>query len=444
MKEETVKVTSGGPAAVPAAPRPVGKIRWGMPVLLFCGAVIAYLDRANLAIANPLIAKEFQLSPGMMGILLSAFLWPYALSNLPAGWLVDRFGPKRLFALSVGTWSVVTILTGFMSKFSFFYSMRVLLGIAESPFFPVGAKVCNRWFPAAERGRAMSLLHAGPQVANAVAPPILTALMVTFGWRYMFIVLGIAGLLLVAVWSYVYKNPEEHKTLTAEEYEYIKAGQEEDGPAEKISWLQLLKHKSTIAMIVGNFGLIYLHWTYWTWLPGYLVQGRSLSIIKTGWVAMIPFLAGVIGVPLGGIISDYLIRKGYDPITARKIPILAGAIFTAIAVAPAAYVESTAVSVALLSIGSFTAMLVPGVVWTLATDVAPKNLVASLGAIQNSGGYLGATLAPIVTGFIVQYTGSFHLVFVVGAALCVVSAISYGFFLKEPIRLEGKPAAEQH
>lgn len=421
------------------APRPVGKVRWGMPVLLFCGAVIAYLDRANLAIANPLIAQEFQLSPGMMGILLSAFLWPYALANLPAGWLVDRFGPKRLFALSVGTWSIVTFLTGFMNRFSFFYGMRVLLGIAESPFFPVGAKVCNRWFPSVERGRAMSILHAGPQVANAVAPPILTALMLTFGWRYMFFILGIASMLLVAVWYYVYQNPEDHKTLTPEEYEYIKAGQEDDSPAEKISWLQLLKHKTTMAMIVGNFGLIYLHWTFWTWLPGYLVQGRGLSIIKTGWVAMIPFLAGVIGVPLGGIISDYLIKKGYDPITARKIPILTGAILTAIAVAPAAYVESTAVSVALLSIGSFTAMLVPGVVWTLATDVAPKNLVASLGAIQNSGGYLGATLAPIVTGFIVQYTGSFHLVFVVGAVLCIISAISYGFFLKGPIRLDETP-----
>jgi sugar phosphate permease len=417
-------------------PHSTGNVRWRIPGFLFVGAVISYFDRANLAIANPVIAKEFGLDPAMMGILLSAFLWPYAISCLPAGWLVDRFGPKRLLGIAVGAWSIVTLLTGFVSRFNLFYGLRVLLGVAEAPFFPVGAKICKRWFPANERGRAMSILHTGPQVANAIAPPLLTIFMVTLGWRAMFIVLGIAGLVFATAWHLFYKDPLEHKSLSREEYEYISGGHEEGDEGGTLPWLKLFKQQSTIAMIVGNFGLIYLHWTYWTWLPGYLVQGRGLSIVKTGWVAMIPYVAGIVGVPLGGYISDYLIRRGYKPITARKVPILAGAILTSILVAPVAYVESTVLSVGLLTVANFTAMLVPGVVWTLATDVAPKKVVASLGAIQNSGGYLGATLAPIVTGVIVHATGSFNLVFVVCAALSIVSAISYGFFLKKPIQLE--------
>jgi len=437
MNSEVEAVKSSNPqSSTPPAVKPKGNVRWIIPTFLFLGAVVAYLDRANLAIANPLIAKEFGLSPGMMGILLSAFLWPYALASLPAGWLVDRFGSKRLFGTALGSWSIVTFVTGLSSSFTSFYALRVMMGIAESPFFPAGAKICNRWFPSAERGRAMSLLHAGPQVANAIAPPLLTVLMVSLGWRPMFFILGVAGLLLTIVWYFKYQDPENAKNLSVEEYKYIQSGQVVNGNVDKISWSALLKQKSTIAMMVGNFGLIYLHWTFWTWLPGFLVQGRGLSILKTGWVAMIPYLAGIIGVPLGGYLSDYLIRKGYDPITARKIPILIGAIMAAVCVAPAAYLESTTLCVALLSIGNFFAMLVPGVVWTLATDVAPKSMVASLGAIQNSAGYMGATLAPIVTGFIVQSTGSFNLVFVVGAGLCIVSAISYGFFLKEPITLD--------
>ncbi len=407
--------------------------RWWFVVLILIGAIVNYLDRSNLAIANPLIAKEYNLSPLQMGVLMSAFLWPYALANLPAGWLVDRFGPKKMFGWACGLWSAVTIASAFTTNFSTFYILRMLLGVSESPFFPAGVKAIDRWFTKEDRGTPIAVINTGSQIANGIAPPLLTLLMLTYSWKIMFIIVGVAGFVVLALWLLFYRDPETSMGIVADKQENnqksLTASKEKE-----VKWGDLFKYKSTWYMIIGNFGLVYTMWVYLTWLPGYLVTGRGLSILKTGWIAAIPFLVGIIGVPLGGIISDYFIRtRGYAPIRARKIPLVCGAVVAAIAVLPVPYVSDLNTCVALLSLGYFSASLPTGVMWTLATDVAPKNMVASLGSIQNFGGFIGAALAPIITGAIVQATGSFEYVFAVGSALLIVSAISYGVFLKKPI-----------
>jgi len=401
--------------------------RWWFVLLILLGAIVNYLDRSNLSIANPLIAKEYNLSPLQMGVLMSAFLWPYALANLPAGWLVDRFGSKKMFSWACGLWSAVTILTAFSNSYSFFYTLRVLLGISESPFFPAAVKAIDRWFSKEDRGTPLAIINTGSQIANGIAPPLLTALMLTYSWKVMFIIVGVAGLVILALWLLSYYEPE----TGAQNHSLNNQNAVEE---KKVKWADLFKYKSTWYMIIGNFGLVYTMWTYLTWLPGYLVTGRGLSILKTGWLAAIPFMVGIIGVPLGGIISDYFIRrKGYEPIKARKIPLVCGACLAAVAVVPVPYVSELNTCIALLSLGYFAASVPTGVIWTLATDVAPKSMVASLGSIQNFGGFIGAAIAPIVTGAIVQTTGSFEYVFLVGGALLLVSAISYGVFLKKPI-----------
>jgi sugar phosphate permease len=406
----------------------VNKKRWFFVILILVGAVINYLDRSNLSVANTTIAKEFGLSPLEMGVLLSAFLWPYALANLPAGWLVDRFGPKKMFAWASGLWSAVTIATAFTNTYSLFYAMRVLLGVSESPFFPSAVKAIDNWFSKKDRGTPLAIVNTGSQIANGIAPPLLTALMLAFSWKVMFVIVGVAGLVVMVVWLFTYRDPKKNEVMIEVE---TPIEIQETGP--KVRWRDLFKYKSTWYMIIGNFGLVYTMWTFLTWLPGYLETERGLSLLKTGWVASIPFLVGIIGVPLGGIISDYFIRKGYQPIKARKIPLVGGAILAAIAVIPIPYVSDINTCVFLLSLAYFASSVPTGVIWTLATDVAPKNMVASLGSIQNFGGFIGAALAPIVTGAIVQSTGSFEYVFLIGSALLVVSAISYGIFLKKPI-----------
>jgi MFS family permease len=407
--------------------------RWWFVSLILLGAVVNYLDRSNLSIANPLIAKEYGLNPLQMGLLMSAFLWPYALANLPAGWLVDKFGPKKMFGWACGLWSAITIVTAFSTSYSFFYSLRMLLGISESPFFPAGVKAIDKWFTKEDRGTPIAVINTGSQISNGIAPPLLTALMLAYSWKVMFIIIGVAGLIVLALWLMSYHDPETESDVVVKAESDIQNSQVTEDKA-KVGWGDLFKYKSTWYMIIGNFGLIYTMWVYLTWLPGYLVTGRGLSILKTGWIASIPFLVGIIGVPLGGIISDYFIKnKGYVPIKARKIPLVCGACVAAVAVIPVPYVSDIHTCIALLSLGYFAASVPTGVMWTLATDVAPKNMVASLGAIQNFGGFIGAACAPIITGAIVQTTGSFEYAFLVGALFLIISAISYGVFLQKPI-----------
>lgn len=407
--------------------------RWWFVSLILLGAVVNYLDRSNLSVANPLIAKEYGLNPLQMGLLMSAFLWPYALANLPAGWLVDKFGPKKMFGWACGLWSAITIVTAFSTSYSFFYSLRMLLGVSESPFFPAGVKAIDKWFTKEDRGTPIAVINTGSQISNGIAPPLLTALMLAYSWKVMFVIIGVAGLIVLALWLMSYHDPET-KSDIAPKAEADAQNSQVIATEPEVGWGDLFKYKSTWYMIIGNFGLIYTMWVYLTWLPGYLVTGRGLSILKTGWIASIPFLVGIIGVPLGGIISDYFIkRKGYAPIKARKIPLVCGALVAAIAVIPVPYVSDIHSCIALLSLGYFAASVPTGVMWTLATDVAPKNMVASLGAIQNFGGFIGAACAPIITGAIVQSTGSFEYAFLVGALLLIVSAISYGVFLQKPI-----------
>jgi MFS family permease len=186
-------------------------------------------------------------------------------------------------------------------------------------------------------------------------------------------------------------------------------------------------------MMLGAFGIFYTVWVYLTWLPSYLETSRGFSLAQVGGIAALPFLCGIVGVLAGGYLSTRLVHSGMPTLRARKIPIVAGALLSAAAVLPVAYVENTVLSIILLCIGYFAAQVPIGVIWTLASDVADRRQVALLGSIQNFGGFLGAALAPAVTGFILQGTGNdFRIVFLVGGVLLVVGAVAYGVFVREP------------
>ena len=411
-------------------PTIIGKLRWGIVLLLLLAAVVNYLDRANLSIANTTIAAEFGFSQTEMGLLLSAFLWPYALANLPAGWLVDKFGPRKMFSWALGLWSTFTVLAAFVNSYSFFYGLRMMLGIAESPFFTSGIKITHRWFGDNERGLPTAIINTGSQIANAIAPPILTVLLLTFGWRGMFVAIGLMGIPLLLAWWKFYRDPE------AREDALLHAGQRSvAAPEEKAqaSWGALFRHSTTWFMVIGNFSIMFTIWVYLTWLPGYLEKSLGFSLKATGWIASIPFFAGILGVLVGGMLSDRLVRRGVRAITARKVPIVTGAALAACFVAPIPFVDSTPLAIGLLAMGYFCSQMPQGALWTLASDIAPKSQVASLGAIQNFGGFLGAAMAPIVTGIILDTTGKFTNVFLLGAGLLMLGALSYGLFVRKPL-----------
>jgi sugar phosphate permease len=402
--------------------------------MLVVAGVINYVDRATLAVANPLIREDLGLSIADMGYLLSAFLWSYAFAQLPTGAMVDRLGPRLLLTLGLSLWSLAQLLGGLVRGFGEFFGARILLGIGEAPQFPTGARVVRDWFNQRDRGLATGIFNCASSLGTAIAVPLLTFLMLTFGWRTMFMLMGVAGLLMAAVWYFVYRDPGG-LALTPEENVYRTQG-DPPGQRTKVTfreWKLLFRFRTAWGMILGYFGCIYLTWIYTAWLPGYLEIERHMSVKYTGWAAAIPFAWGVVGGVAGGYIADFLVRRGVAPVKSRKYPAAIALLGTAACTIAAAYVSSNALAIVFISASLFLVYVTSTCAWALSSVAAPTNCTASIGAMQNFGGYLGGALAPTVTGLIVQTTGSFVPALVVGAVIGVASAACYLFIVDQPI-----------
>ncbi len=270
------------------------RIRWFLVGFLILGGVVNYLDRSTLSVANTTIAGEFGLNAFEMGLLLSAFSWPYAIANLPAGYLVDKFGPKRMFAFAAGAWSLVSMVTAAANSFGVLYALRVALGITESPFFTSALKVNERWFNKRERALPVALVNTGSQIANAIAPPLLTFLLLTRSWRGMFVIVGALGIVVALVWLRIYRDP------TLSEQALIKGAQAQEAiasTAPKVGWGRLLQQRNTWFMVLGAFGFQALGALTGT-AVGYLILTSDPEIGAWRWMyatAIIPAAIVLIG-----------------------------------------------------------------------------------------------------------------------------------------------------
>jgi MFS family permease len=375
------------------------------------------------------------LSIADMGLLLSAFLWAYAFFQLPGGALVDRVGPRRLLTVGLTVWSLAQAAAGFVGNFTQFSVVRVFLGAGEAPMFSSCVRIVRDWFAARQRGLGMGICNTTSSLGPAISPPILTFLMLSFGWRWMFIIMGIAGVIVAAILFATYRDVRE-SNLTTEEKAFLTEG-EEVVVQQSVTfqeWRTLFAFRTTWGLIIGFFGIVYVTWLFQSWLPGYLEIQRHMSVKATGFVAAVPFIFGVIGSVGFGWVTDTLNAKGFSPVNSRKIPIIVGLFGMALFTYISAEASSNFVAVAAISAAVFCNGGSSGQSWSLASVAAPANCTASLGSIMNFGGYIGGALAPTVTGFIVQATGSFEQALLVGAAMAVMGALSYIVIVrKEPI-----------
>ena len=402
--------------------------------LLVIAGLINYLDRSTLSIANHSIREDMNLSATQMGALLSAFSLPYAFAQLPMGVLLDKFGARVMLGFGMMIWSVAQVAGGLVQSLNQFYLARLLLGVGEAPQFPAGAKVFSDWWAVHERGRPTGISVASSTVAPAIAPPLLTGLMLAFGWRGMFIIMGVLGVLAAVAWYIAYRDRRE-TTLTPEEIDYLEGDgvKSDDRQMTGAEWRGLFKERTAWGLIFGFMGVIYMVWLYLTWLPSYLSDERGLTLAKVGWVAAIPYIFGTFGQLGSGVIADKLLAMGQTPINSRKWPICIGLVFAAAFTIPAAYTPSLFLAMTYISAAMFFINLASGGSWALVSVAAPRRLVASLGSLQNFGGYLGGSVAPILTGVIVDRTGSFVNALLVAAAVAVAGALFYLFVVKDPI-----------
>lgn len=437
----------------------VTNVRYSIIAILFAVSCFSYADRSALSQAAVAMPKDMNLTPERMGYLLFGFGWAYVLGQLPSGGLLDRFGSKRVYGISIVLWSAFAFLTGWAgylrasAAFTALFVLRLLAGFAEAPVFPGNGRIVAAWFPAAERGRASAIFNASQYFALPIFAPIFGWLIHTAGWRSCFFFLGTLGVVLTLVWYRNIFGPTEHPRISAEEVELIERGgglvhtdAHTESPGARrntLTWATvklLLSYRMLVGVYIGQFCITTLTWFFVAWFPLYLAQARHMSVVKVGFAAAVPGLCGGFGGILGGIISDRLLRRGHSLSFARKLPIMAG-MGLSMTIVACNYAHAQSLMLVFMSL-AFFGKGIGALGWTVISDTSPKGMIGMNGALFNLCGNMAGVTTPLIIGTIVERTHSYDgaLLFIGIIAFCAI--LSYGPIVGEIKRLELKPAPE--
>jgi MFS transporter, ACS family, glucarate transporter len=435
--------------------QPATRTRWGILAMLFLITTINYADRATVSIAGPELSKTLHLTPVQMGFVFSAFAWSYVLAQLPGGWLLDRFGSKITYFFSIFLWSLFTLMmggVGFLTgatAVTALFALRLLVGAAEAPSFPGNSRIASAWFPTAERGKAAAIFNSAQYFATVLFAPLMGWLVHSLGWQSVFYVMGALGIVMAGVWLKTIHGPREHPRTNAAELAYIEQGgglvdlesaRRVAAQADTIGTIrQLLASRMLLGVYIGQYCITTLTYFFLTWFPVYLVQERHMTILKAGFVAALPAIAGFLGGILGGVISDRMIKAGYSLSAARKTPIVAGMLL-AMSMIVCNYVEQDWVVVAVMSL-AFFGKGIGALGWAVVSDTSPKEAGGLSGGLFNTFGNTAGITTPIAIGYILQATGSFAGALVFVGANALVAILCYLLVVGEIRRFELKGTA---
>jgi len=406
--------------------------RWWLMALLIVGMLICYAHRNALSVASPFMIRELNLSPMGMGILLSAFFWSYSLMQIPAGWVVDRFGVGRAYAFGFVIWSLASIFTGFADSLVALVGLRMFLGIGQSVAFPASARAVANWFQNRERGTVTGSYLAGVRYGQALIAGFGAYFLAVYSWKFFFLTIGLAPLLWLIPWSsLVGKWEDKTGFVSSLEAPVFKA---ETGSFFESA--ALLKDRTVFGIFLGFFAYDYAWFVYTTWLPGYLMLERKFTATEMGIYSAVPFVIMSVIILLSGALSDLLIRRGLPEVRVRKAFIVVGMLIGCLIV-PAGLVEDKIASVWLLTVSLCGLGICSPNTWTLTQAVCSKDKVGTASGIQNFGGNLGGVIAPALTGYIAHQTQSFSLAMSITGGMLVVGIISYIFLIGDkPVRQE--------
>ncbi len=405
---QNLELSAVTPAALPNAQR------WSIVALLFVAGLINYLDRATVSVALPNLAKDLLLSPVDKGVLLSAFFWSYALMQVPIGWCTDRYNMRWLYAGAFTVWSVACGLTGLAGSLVALILCRVLLGIGESIFLPGGTKTVSVLFPAKDRGLPTGLFESGSRLGLALGAPLIAWLVIRHGWRNMFLLIGFSAFLWLIPWFAVFR------------------GHLPNAPTEPRSSAQAVRiprprtrilDRNLLGICLGAFCYGYYWFLLVTWLPDYLMTVRHLPLLKAGLHASLPYFVFAIGSPIGGWIADRLIHLGWDETRTRK-GIVTLAFLAGLLLIPAVWVASARIALILLGGASLVGASAANLL-VIVQNCAPAEEVGLWTGIENLVGNTAGILAPIVTGFLVAWTGSYLPGFALAVVVLLVGLLAF-------------------
>ncbi|RCH56028.1 MFS transporter [Mucilaginibacter hurinus] len=412
------------------------RVRYQVLFLVFVNVVINYMDRSNLAVAASDISNEFQFTSVQMGLIFSAFSWTYLAFQIPGGIFVKRFSPRILYAVSLITWSLATVAQGFARGFATLFGLRMATGTFEAPAFPINNRVVSSWFPDNERASAIAIYTSGQFLGLAFLMPVLSSIQVQVGWRGLFVVTGLVGIVWGLVWYFFYRDPLKHTRANEAELEHIRKGggileqkTETKAGTKKFKWSDLaevLSHRKLWGIYIGQFAVNSALWFFLTWFPKYLVDYRGMEFIKSGYWASVPYLAAFCGVLCSGFLSDYLVKRGISVAKARKRPIIIG-LLVSTAIIGANYVNTPALIILCMSI-SFFGVGFASITWIFVSTLAPRHLIDVTGGVFNFIGQLSGIIVPSVIGYMVS-DGNFAPALVFIALLGLAGACSYLFLV---------------
>src|SRR5450756_1046173 len=414
-------------------------VRYFILLTLFLVSAFSYGDRVVLSIAGIAFAKDLHLKPLQMAYLFSGFSWTYAVAQLPSGWLLDRFGTKKVYGLAIFLWSILAALAGFAGylsgviAFIVIFGLRLLSGLAQAPVFPGNGKIVAAWFPSTERGTASAIFNASQYFALVLFAPLMGWIAHVRGWKDCFWFLGILGMILTYLWFKIIYDVKAHPSINSGEIATIEQGGglcvisslvRDSG--NQLSWKavgKMLESRMLIGIYLGQYCINTLTWFFLTWFPVYLSQARHMSITKAGLAAALPALCGSVGGILGGVFSDGLLRSGRSLSFARKTPIVMG-MALAMTMMLCNVVDTQWGIMVLMSLAFFGKGF-GALGWTVISDTSPKGMVGLNGGMFNFCGNVAGITTPIVIGYLVQRTGSFRWALIYVGLTALLAIASY-------------------
>jgi MFS transporter, ACS family, glucarate transporter len=424
-------------------------VRYFIVFMLFFVSSINYADRATLSMAKGGLCADLQLSTGSFGWLMSAWGWSYVIAQLPAGWLLDRFGSKRVYGAAFFLWSLFIFLMGFTGAlrgpvaFAVLFLLLFLAGFSFAPAFPGNGRFVAAWFPTKERGTASSIFNASQYFSLVLLAP-MGWIIRHFGWQYVFWTMGALGILLTPFLLKLIDSPRDDARLGEVELKYIEQGgglvnmdlSAKSGTRFSVKWThvrQLLRSRMMIGIYIGQFCITTLTYFFILYFPSYL-EKRGMSIVKVGFVAMLPAICGCVGGVFGGIFSDWLLRRGCSLTFGRKLPIVLGMLLSCVMIV-CNYVHQIWVVVAIMSLAFFGKGF-GALGWTVVSDTSPKEITGLSGGLFNTFGNTAAMTTGIIIGYLIDRTGSFAAALVYVGANALGAIFCYLFVVGEIKRLE--------
>lgn len=407
-----------------------GNYRWGIVVLLFFATTINYIDRQVIGILKPFIAADLNWSEDDYGYIVAAFQIAYAIGLLITGRYLDKVGTRMGFLWAVVVWSIAGMAHAAALGVYSFALARAALGIGESANFPAAVKTVAEWFPKKERALATGLFNSGSTIGAIIAPIIVSAITLTFGWRWAFIVTGALGFIWIGFWLAFYHSPSEHPKLTSGEFEYINQDDDSAVANQSMRWIELLKYKQTYAICSTRFISDWIWWFILFWIPDFLNKTQHINLKEMVLPLILIYVVSSIGGISGGWVSSQFIKSGKGIDFARKTTIL----FCALLVLPVvlvSYVGNLWVVILLIALAAAGHQGWASNIFSIVSDIYPKKAVGSMTGLSGFVGAVGGALSATFVGLILEATNSYFIIFTIASVMYLINWLIIKTFISE-------------